>query len=442
MRKIVLASASPQRRKLLKLLGIPFSIHPSRTEEISKISTSCADLVKHNALLKARSVAKEYADAIVIGSDTLVYLGGKKIIGKPKDLAEAKRNLKKLSSQPHWVLTGVALIDTKTKKVLVDYEETKLFMNPLTSREIDQYYQNFDPLDKAGGFDIEGKASSFFRRIEGCYSNVIGLPLAKLRLMLKKMGVVLALILSVNFFAGCSSEYNLATHQEESLIYGTDKEVKIGEAVAQQIEQHYKMDDDYELNRRLSKILRSIADVSDRKELLFTIKVIDEDELNAVSLPGGFIYIFKGLTDRLKTDDELAAVIGHEVGHVSARHSIKRMQASMGYAVLQVMAVQSGNAQFASAVSAAYASVFLSYSRADEFQADELGVKYLKKAGYDPESMRKVLEVLKNQERKNPLRPLNYWRTHPYLSERMGKVNGVINGSIGFKDYLNITGNE
>ena len=168
---------------------------------------------------------------------------------------------------------------------------------------------------------------------------------------------------------------------------------------------------------------------------------MDKDELKRVSLPGGYVYVFKGLYDKLTTDEELAGVVAHEVGHINARHSIKKLQASYGYLLTQLLAIQGGS-RASQGVGLIYTSVFLSFSREDEFQADQLGVKYLKKAGYDPKAMLKVLEVLKKAEEKAPARELNYWRTHPYLNERIGVVNKEINGQLDFEGYLNLTGNE
>ncbi|OGX37247.1 MAG: septum formation protein Maf [Omnitrophica WOR_2 bacterium RIFCSPHIGHO2_02_FULL_52_10] len=189
MAKLILASGSPQRKKLLKILGVPFAVKVSRAQELSKIKTTCSALVQKNALRKARDVAASLKDGVVIGADTLVYGGNKKIIGKPRDLKDAKHILRILFSKPHWVYTGVAVIDSATGTTLVDYEKTKVFMIPLTDKEIDRYHRKVSPLDKAGGFDIEGGGSVFIHRIEGCYSNVIGLPIAKLACMLKKVGV-------------------------------------------------------------------------------------------------------------------------------------------------------------------------------------------------------------------------------------------------------------
>ena len=189
MKRIILASASPQRHKLLSILGLPFTVVPSKAEEVTTLSKGVAHLVRHNALLKAREVAVRSKSAIVIGSDTVVYSSKKRLILKPKDLAEARKNLKELMAAPHWVYSGVAVIDTDTGKTIVLHEKTKVFMTTLTDQSIERYHKLVSPLDKAGGFDIEGKGAMFIPRIEGCYFNVVGLPLAKLTQMLKAFDI-------------------------------------------------------------------------------------------------------------------------------------------------------------------------------------------------------------------------------------------------------------
>jgi len=189
MKKIILASASPQRRNLMKILGLPFVVTPSRAKESTRVTKGCAHLVKTNALLKALDVAQGLHEGIVIGSDTVVYSSKGRLILKPRNLQEAKEHLKELMAKPHWVYSGLAVVDAKTGHQELGYEKTKVFMTKLTDKEIDRYHRLVPPLDKAGGFDIEGKGALFIPRIEGCYFNVVGLPLAKLAVMLKKFGV-------------------------------------------------------------------------------------------------------------------------------------------------------------------------------------------------------------------------------------------------------------
>jgi len=242
--------------------------------------------------------------------------------------------------------------------------------------------------------------------------------------------------------AGCAREFNLATQKEESLMYGTDKEISIGDAISLQIEKNFKVSTDVEANQRVQRILDRITPICDRKELVYTIRVLDEDEVNAVSLPGGYIYVFKGLIDRAKTDDQLAGVISHEVGHITAKHSIKRLQASYSYMLLQVLAISSGNSAVAGGLNALYMTAFVAYSQQDELESDRLAVKYTRLAGYDPNAMVEIMKIIRENGRKGPLRPVSYMRTHPYINERVAALNVEISGQMQYQDYLNLTGSK
>ena len=257
--QIILASRSPHRKKLLKQAGLSFRVIPSRANETSILIKGASHLVKENALLKAQEVAARVKQGIVIGCDTLAFIGKKTIVGKPRNLKEAKRNLKALSRKPQWLYSGLAIIDAKTKKTAVSFEKTKVVMTPLSDKEIDSYYRLVDPRDKAGGFDIEGKGALFIRRIEGCYFNVVGLPLSKLRVMLKKFGVHLLMVLCSLYLGGCiSSEYNLATEREETYFISTEKEISLGESIARQVEDQYEVNTDHDINERVTSIARRI----------------------------------------------------------------------------------------------------------------------------------------------------------------------------------------
>ncbi len=448
MKKIILASASPQRKVLMKLLKVPFTVRRSTAEERGTISTTVSDLVKDNALLKAIDIAERVKEpSIVIGADTVVYAKSRLVI-KPKDLAEAKKNLKMLMSEPHWVYTGLAVIDTQDKTVLVDHDKTKVFMNEMTDEEIDRYHQDVSPLDKAGGFDIEGRGGVFIPRIEGCYFNVVGLPLAKLAQMLKKFGVhVLTLVMAVSLYgcSGLSTNFNTATGSQETSLYSTEREQEIGASVARDLENEYNLVEDMAVNERVERITRKISAVCDRQELVYIAKVLEEKKptedplVNAFALPGGYVYVFKGLLDRIKDDDQLAAVIAHEIGHVTARHSIKRLQASYGSMVALLAAMQV-NSAVAGGVSAATMAMFFDYSQEDELQADALGLKYMKAAGYKPAGVVSMLEILQEYDRQQPPRPKLNARTHPFIHQRIAAVNREIHQELTFRDYVRMTG--
>lgn len=261
-------------------------------------------------------------------------------------------------------------------------------------------------------------------------------------------GILIFSCLTV-FLSGCThTEFNLATQQEETLLYSEEKEARIGKRVADKIEEEYSLSRDEEINLRVETILDRIVAVCDRKDLLYRIKVIDRKDpdddaiINAVSLPGGYIYLFKDLVDKIKTDDELAAVIAHEVGHVTAKHSMKRMQNANGAMILQVLAATQTNARTAAGVGLALTSLFFEYAQQDEFSADQLAVKYMKAAGFDPQGAVDLLEILQEHGRKQPARPFSYWRTHPYVSQRIARVKGDIKGELEFQDYIRLIGAE
>ena len=188
MRKIILASKSKARKKLLQQIGLRFSVAESHLKEKRLLRTSCRRLVIGNALAKARDVAARYKKGVVIAADTVVLVDGK-IIGKPGNIKKAFKMLKLLSRQPPWVYTGLAVIDIDHDKIFTDYEKTRIYLIPLTDAEIRNYLKKTSPLDKAGSFDIQGLGGIFIDRIEGCFYNVVGLPLSKLASILKKLNL-------------------------------------------------------------------------------------------------------------------------------------------------------------------------------------------------------------------------------------------------------------
>ncbi|HTZ11422.1 MAG TPA: Maf and M48 domain-containing protein [Candidatus Margulisiibacteriota bacterium] len=448
MKPIYLASNSRARRELLKKSGLKFKVFPSRVKEKRSIGhLSYAGLVKKNALDKALEASGRIKRGIVIAADTIV-VQDKKIFGKPADLKGAKSMLKRISRKPQWLYTGVAIIDKEKRKALLSYEKTKVYMDSLTDSEIDDYFRKVSPLDKAGSFDIQGKGAFFIRRIEGCFYNVVGLPLRTLYRMLKKTGVKF-LCLYLLFFpvllalSGCSTEYNVVTGEQETYYYSTDKEVQMGKAIAKEVEKEYKFADDPLLKERVERVGKRIAAVSDRKEINYSFNVLDDEEVNAVSLPGGYVYVNKGLLDKIESDDELAGVLAHEVGHIVARHSIKKLQGYQGYSLLKLLAIVAPvSGEVGAAADTAFTELLLGYGREDELLADKLGTRYAKLAGYDPHGMLKFLEKLQDIDRRKPLEPKSYFKTHPYVPDRIRVVKEELGESMAFQDYINIEQEE
>ncbi|MBI5701225.1 septum formation protein Maf [Candidatus Saganbacteria bacterium] len=181
--KIILASASPRRKELLKKIVKNFKISVSRIDESKiKASTPLRFAIKA-AITKAKDVASRNTDSIVIGADTIVVLG-EKILGKPKDNKHAVAMLKALSGSTHKVITGIAVYNPKDGKIYSDYDITKIRVRKLKEKAILDYVKSGSPLDKAGGYGIQEIEDPFIERIEGNYDNVVGLPVARLKNLL------------------------------------------------------------------------------------------------------------------------------------------------------------------------------------------------------------------------------------------------------------------
>lgn len=248
----------------------------------------------------------------------------------------------------------------------------------------------------------------------------------------KQLAGSLLTMFFVIFLSGCSTfgTYNLATGKKEFIIVSTAEEVAMGQSVDQNLRAEYNYSTNSALIDKVQRIGSKIAQVSDRQDYQYNFFVIEKDELNAFTTPGGNIYIFTGLLDKLTTDAQVAAVIAHETGHCAAKHVVKKYQASLGYELVKKMVFEkldsSGRAaQVVSLSSGTIMNlVFSKYSRGDEFEADKLGVKYMHLAGYDLNGLIETLTVLQNESKGDG--GLLILRSHPYLKDRIEGVKKEI----------------
>jgi septum formation protein len=171
---VILASASPRRREILRRAGIAFRARPAQVDERRKRGEQPADYAVRIARAKAAAAARP--GEMVLGADTIVVVGGR-ILGKPRDKREAARMLRLLSGRAHRVLTGICLL--RDGRVRAEVVSTRVWFRRLSDAEIAAYVATGEPLDKAGAYAIQGRASKFVERIEGCYFNVMGLPVAR-----------------------------------------------------------------------------------------------------------------------------------------------------------------------------------------------------------------------------------------------------------------------
>ncbi len=187
---IILASTSPRRRELLALLGIPFEILPPPCEEIFSPDVRPSEQAKQFALDKAESIAKSHSEALVLGSDTVIEIGGS-LLGKPKDLQEAETMLRQLRGHCHQVHTGLALIQ-KTKELLISLVETAhVWIKPFSEDQLKAYLDTEESLGKAGAYSIQGEGAKLIDKIEGDYPTIVGLPLWHTAKLLEGQGVEL-----------------------------------------------------------------------------------------------------------------------------------------------------------------------------------------------------------------------------------------------------------
>jgi len=219
--------------------------------------------------------------------------------------------------------------------------------------------------------------------------------------------------------SACVTVYNPATGKREIYFIDENTEILIGKNLASQILKEKKMCQDKELILYVNDIGQKVAHASQRNYLKYHFYILEDKEINAFALPGGFIFVNKGLVD-IANKDEIAFCLGHEVAHICARHPVKRLQVSLGVELLLNIALRKPKyTDLRKGLSIIYKIIALGYSRQDEFLADSLGVYYAYKAGFNPYGALTLLEKLKKQEKTSPIVFLS---SHPPLEERIKKV--------------------
>jgi septum formation protein len=188
--RVILASTSPRRKELLRQIGVEFTSDPADVDERVLPGETPEEYAVRVALEKARVAARKAGSGIVIAADTIVVLGDT-ILGKPADPADAERMLAMLSGRAHRVLTGLVIMDSATGRTIKRLEDTRVWFRDLSPEEIRSYVATGEPLDKAGAYGIQEKGALLIRKIEGCYFNVVGLPLSALGEILAAFGIQL-----------------------------------------------------------------------------------------------------------------------------------------------------------------------------------------------------------------------------------------------------------
>ncbi len=233
--------------------------------------------------------------------------------------------------------------------------------------------------------------------------------------------------------AGCATIYNPATERKETIL-STGVEIALGNVAKAQMGLGglTKGRVHPEELARVQRIGKRIASVSDRQDLVYQFGVLKNNAPNAFTLPGGTIYVHTGILDRA-TDDELASVIAHEVGHVAARHVVKHLQADLGFTVAMGIAQAAGAGPGPARVANSLYDLFSNgFSRRDELEADQLAIRYTDRAGCDPWAIVSFFEKMLSEERKTGTNRAADWRsTHPLTSDRIAEAKKTLSGMGG-----------
>lgn len=188
MKQLILASGSPARKEILEKTGIHFRVEVSQFEEDMTIDAPPAELAIRLSRGKAREVASRFRGSVVLAADSFGVFQGE-LLGKPHTIENAKRMLMMLSGNKHSFITGFTIIDTDTERMVSDSAETAVYFRQLTTEEIEHYIEKEQPLEKAGGYELQGLGGVLVERIEGDYYNIMGLPIGPVAQTLKSFGI-------------------------------------------------------------------------------------------------------------------------------------------------------------------------------------------------------------------------------------------------------------
>jgi predicted Zn-dependent protease len=249
--------------------------------------------------------------------------------------------------------------------------------------------------------------------------------------MMRNAGKILTLcLIPPLLLSGCA--LNKITGKKEIMLFSDQAEINIGKNVDKQIRVEYGVYEDPDLEKYLGEIGKRAVSVSHRSDIPYHFTILDTPMVNAFAAPGGYVYATRGILPRINDEAELAAVLGHEIGHITARHGARKLQKLLGYQLLATFIFwpkeedeeeekkRKENLQKASNV--IFSLILLGHGRKNEFQADELGALYTYRAGYDPQAMATFLGILKKMEEKEAHWLENLLRSHPPTSERIKRV--------------------
>jgi predicted Zn-dependent protease len=238
--------------------------------------------------------------------------------------------------------------------------------------------------------------------------------------------LVAAVLCTALLLSGCATT---GINKGQINLIGTEEEVQMGQELSAEVAKEYTIYKNPEVAAYVQSVGDKVARVSDRTDIEYHFTVIEKDELNAFAMPGGYVYVYTGLMKNLDDEAQLAAVLAHEVGHVTARHSTERLTAIYGYQLLASLLLGDDPNFWAGLVSNIFSTTgMLAYSRSNEYEADRLGLTYANAAGYDPDGMVELLTKFIDTERGEPSKLEEWLSTHPPSTERMNRVKTMVAG--------------
>ena len=246
--------------------------------------------------------------------------------------------------------------------------------------------------------------------------------------------VLCILLLGSLFFSGCAS--NPVTGKQDFVLMSEAQEINLGKQAHQQIMKQYRPYNDPALQSYVEGLVDEIGKKSHRSNLVYHVTVLDSPQINAFALPGGYLYITRGIMAYMNSEAELAGVLGHELGHITARHGVRQQSAGTIAGILGAgVGILTGSGQAAQAANMGSTALIRGYGRSHELEADRLGAEYIANIGYDPQEMLKVVEILKDQEdfdkqlaKEEGREPRAYhgtFSTHPANDKRLQEVIGA-----------------
>jgi len=240
-------------------------------------------------------------------------------------------------------------------------------------------------------------------------------------------GILVATVLcTALLLSGCATT---GINKGQINLIGTEEEVQMGKELSAEVAKEYTIYDNPEVTAYVQSVGAKVVRVCDRKDIEYHFAVIEKDEINAFAMPGGYVYVYTGLMKDLDDESQLAAVLAHEVGHVTARHSTERLTTLYGYQLLASLLLGDDPNFWAGLVADIFSTTgMLAYSRKNEYEADELGATYANAAGYDPGGMTDLLGKLAGMEQREPSKLEELLATHPPTSERLSRVKGMVAG--------------